>query len=140
VAAPGSDVLTTEGDTVARQYLFAGGFDISVLKDQPAMPLWDTKPGPPPPPPGDAVQPSHVTGEARWTNAKISWVTGAGTKSIEVFLADAKGQTINKMPLMPPATSYTFRHIHMKTHYKLGILAKPAKTGTTAQYVDVTTL
>lgn len=46
VALPGPDVLTTEGDTVARQYGFEGGYDRSVLKDQAALPLWDTKPDP----------------------------------------------------------------------------------------------
>jgi len=62
VAQPGSDVLTTQGDTVARQYGFAGGYDRSILLDQAGLPLWDTrapappKPGPPPPPPADPLE------------------------------------------------------------------------------------
>ena len=54
VAQPGSDVLTTEGDTVARQYDFLAGLDLSILKDQAALPLWDTKPVDPPPTGGNA--------------------------------------------------------------------------------------
>ena len=47
VALPGPDVLSTEGDTVATQYGFEGGFDRSIVKDQAAVPLWDTKAPPP---------------------------------------------------------------------------------------------
>lgn len=32
------------GDTVAIQYKFAGGYDLSVVKGQADLPLWDTKP------------------------------------------------------------------------------------------------
>jgi hypothetical protein len=43
VAEPGSNVLTTVGDTVARQWGFEGGYDLSIVKDQAAVPLWDTQ-------------------------------------------------------------------------------------------------
>jgi hypothetical protein len=44
LALPGPAQLTGEGDEVARQYGFMGGFDLSVLKDQAALPIWDTRP------------------------------------------------------------------------------------------------
>jgi hypothetical protein len=44
VALPGGNVLTTEGDTVARQYGFEGGYDLSIALDQGVLPLWDTHP------------------------------------------------------------------------------------------------
>ncbi len=46
VALPGPNVLSTEGDTVARQYAFDGSFDLSVVKPQNVLPLWDTQPAP----------------------------------------------------------------------------------------------
>ena len=61
VALPGLDVLTTEGDTVARQYAFLNGFDRSIAKDQADLPLWDTKPTKPPKPPARKFA-THVTG------------------------------------------------------------------------------
>jgi hypothetical protein len=140
VAQPGSDVLTTTGDTVARQYDFLGGLDLSILKDQAALPLWDTNPPDPPPPHAYAGQPTHVHAEkVRWTNATLSWVGGANTQSVEVYLADAGGKTIRKAPLGADAIAYEFRHLDKRTAYKLGVLAKPGKPGTQAQYVDVTT-
>jgi hypothetical protein len=140
VAAPGSDVLTTEGDTVARQYDFAGGFDLSILKDQDALALWDTRPVAPPPPPKVAAQPVHVTAEqVRWTNATLSWVNGANVASIEVYLADAAGKTLRKFPLGPDNISYKFGHLSKNTTYKLGVLAKPEAEGTGAQYVEIKT-
>ncbi len=54
VAEPGSNVLTTEGDTVARQYGFDGPYDRSILKDQASLPLWDVRPGGPTPTPTPA--------------------------------------------------------------------------------------
>ena len=52
VALPGHpDALSAEGDTVATQYAFDGMFDRSVVKDQAALPLWDTKPPHPKPGP-----------------------------------------------------------------------------------------
>jgi hypothetical protein len=54
VALPGPAVLTTEGDTVARQYAFDGSYDLSVVKPQSELPLWDMQPPPPPPPPSDS--------------------------------------------------------------------------------------
>lgn len=139
VAAPGSDVLTTEGDTVARQYDFAGGFDLSILKAQDTLPLWDTRPVAPPPPPAEAGQPVHVTGTARWTSATLSWVNGANVASIEVYLADAAGTTIKKYPLGPDTIAYKFGHLQKNTTYKLGVLAKPEAKGVQAQYVEVKT-
>ncbi len=59
VALPGPDVLTTEGDTVARQYGFEGGFDRSIVLGQAALPLWDTRPPKPEPPAPEYV--THVT-------------------------------------------------------------------------------
>jgi hypothetical protein len=44
VALPGGNVLTTEGDTVARQYGFEGGYDLSITEDQDKLPLWDIHP------------------------------------------------------------------------------------------------
>lgn len=140
VAEPGSDVLTTEGDTVARQYDFLAGLDLSILKAQDALPLWDTNPPDPPPPPAYAAQPVNVHAEnVRWTSAILSWVPGADTASIEVYLADSSGKTIRKAPLGGDAVAYRFGHLDKKTHYKLGVLAKPGKPGTQAQYVDITT-
>lgn len=137
VALPGSNVLTTEGDTVARQYGFEGGYDRSILMDQAQLPLWDTQPAPPPP--HDAAQPTHVTASARWTNATISWVNGAGVQSIEVYLADASGKTIRKAPLGPMSVAYKFGHLDKGTTYKLGVLAKPEAKGVQAHYVEVRT-
>lgn len=54
VALPGPDKLTTEGDTVARQYAFDGAYDVSIVADQDVLPLWDTRP------PSPAVT-SHTT-------------------------------------------------------------------------------
>lgn len=139
VAEPGPDVLTTEGDTVARQYDFANGFDLSVLKDQASLALWDTNPPDPPPPPSTAAQPTHLTGSARWTNATLSWVNGANVQSIEVYLADPSGKTIRKFPLGPDNIAYEFHHLAKRTTYKLGVLAKPEGPGVQAQYVEVTT-
>lgn len=140
VAEPGSDVLTTEGDTVARQYDFLAGLDLSIVKEQALLPLWDTRPVAPPPPPGTAAQPTHVMAQnVRWTNATISWVNGANVQSNEVYLADASGKTIRKQPLAADAIAFEFRHIDKNTHYKLGVLARPEAPGVQAQYVDVTT-
>jgi hypothetical protein len=44
VALEGPAVLTTEGDTVARQYAFDGTFDLSVAKPQHELTLWDARP------------------------------------------------------------------------------------------------
>lgn len=44
VALPGGNILTTEGDTVARQYGFEGGYDLSITLDQDKLPLWDAHP------------------------------------------------------------------------------------------------
>ena len=45
VALPGGNVLSTEGDTVARQYGFEGSYDLSITLDQDKLPLWDTQGG-----------------------------------------------------------------------------------------------
>jgi len=58
VALPGGNVLTTEGDTVARQYAFDGSFDLSITADQDVLPLWDAHPPAPAGPPY-----RHVTGD-----------------------------------------------------------------------------
>jgi hypothetical protein len=51
VALPGPNVLSTEGDTVARQYAFDGGYDLSIAEDQAVLPLWDARPPAPAGPP-----------------------------------------------------------------------------------------
>jgi hypothetical protein len=62
VALPGHpNALSTEGDTVATQYAFEGGFDRSIVKDQADLPLWDTRP-PTLPLPHRRKVISHVTG------------------------------------------------------------------------------
>jgi hypothetical protein len=140
VAEPGSDVLGTEGDEVARQYAFLAGRDLSILKGQADLKLWDTKPPDPPPPHPYAAQPVHVNAEnVRWTNATLSWVGGANTASIEVYLADPAGKTLRKAALSGDAIAYEFRHLAKNTGYKLGVLAHPEKPGTGAQYVDIHT-
>jgi hypothetical protein len=50
VALPGRNELTTEGDTVARQYAFDGGYDLSIVQGQGLLRLWDTRPPVPPVP------------------------------------------------------------------------------------------
>lgn len=44
LALPGPAELTNEGDEVARQYGFLGDRDLSVLKPQSELPLWDARP------------------------------------------------------------------------------------------------
>src|SRR5258708_323038 len=42
--------MSRTGDTVATQWGFDGAYDLSWVKDQATVPLWDTKPGGQPPP------------------------------------------------------------------------------------------
>lgn len=65
VALPGPAVLTTEGDTVARQYAFDGSYDLSVVQPQSQLKLWDVHPPAPvvtptPPAPAPAPAPAPV--------------------------------------------------------------------------------
>lgn len=55
--SPGDGVLTTEGDTVARQWGFEGDYDLSVVKPQDELALWDARP----PRPHQPLIVEHVT-------------------------------------------------------------------------------
>jgi peptidoglycan hydrolase-like protein with peptidoglycan-binding domain len=53
VADPtGSPHMVSVGDTVATQYAFLGTRDLSLVKDNATVPLWEINPVQPPPPPG----------------------------------------------------------------------------------------
>jgi hypothetical protein len=105
VAAPGADVLTTVGDTVARQYGFEGSYDLSIVKDQAAVPLWDTRPTQEADMPlthADAAtilnadgiigNPNGNPANPFWTSAEILEDTNQRIRALQVSLAALVGQ------------------------------------------------
>lgn len=50
LAEPGPPHMSTVGDTVATQWGYFGAYDMSWVKDQATIPLWDTRPPQPPAP------------------------------------------------------------------------------------------
>jgi hypothetical protein len=138
-AEPGSDALLTEGDEVMRQYAFLGGDDLSILKGQADLQLWDIKT--PPKPPAPANQPVDVAGTARYTNVSITWQAGKTPPSIGymVYLEDSSGNVLVKRALGPNARAYNFGHLQKNTEYRLGVLAKPESSGEHPQFITVKT-
>jgi hypothetical protein len=79
VALPGPNVLSTEGDTVARQYAFDGGYDLSIVEDQAVLPLWDARPPVPVGPPY-----AHYTDGV----TKLADIAASRNMTVTSFLAE----------------------------------------------------
>ncbi len=86
-----------------------------------------------------AVQPQHVKGMGRYTQADIEWEMTARVTSYTAYLADHRGHELEHVVLPSSACRYTFHDLKQATKYKLGVLAHPAAPGVLPHYVDVTT-
>lgn len=75
VADPtGNPHMDTEGDTVATQWVFANGYDLSEVLDNTQLPLWDTHA------PAETAFPTPVF-EPPLVNIKIPWAPVANARS-----------------------------------------------------------
>ena len=111
VADPtGSPHMVTEGDTVATQWGFEGGFDMSLVKD--TVPLWQvrgTTPPPPPPPSSTKEVTVNVTLPVVQKGMDDNQLTGRPIRRVQALVNALNNSTVTIDGIFGPATDSAVR-------------------------------